>query len=40
MSFTDGAAYNEKLIPICRGDILPDRMYSQSQLPDTSLDKT
>ena len=25
MSFAEGSAYNEKLIPICRGDILPDR---------------
>lgn len=25
MSFEDGEAYNEKLIPIVRGDVLPDR---------------
>ncbi|KAL4987409.1 Aristolochene synthase in complex with 12,13 Difluorofarnesyl diphosphate [Aspergillus falconensis] len=25
MSFKDGSAYNEKLIPIARGDVLPDR---------------
>ncbi|KAL9123058.1 MAG: hypothetical protein Q9187_000385 [Circinaria calcarea] len=25
MSFDDGSAYNEKLIPISRGDVLPDR---------------
>ncbi|KAK4983973.1 carbonyl reductase (NADPH-dependent) ari1 [Elasticomyces elasticus] len=25
MSFEEGSAYNEKLIPICRGDVLPDR---------------
>ncbi|KAL8692057.1 MAG: hypothetical protein Q9218_002843 [Villophora microphyllina] len=25
MSFADGKAYNEKLIPIARGDVLPDR---------------
>ncbi|KAE8342149.1 hypothetical protein BDV24DRAFT_162700 [Aspergillus arachidicola] len=25
MSFEDGSAYNEKLIPIARGDVLPDR---------------
>jgi aristolochene synthase len=25
MSFEDGAAYNEKLIPIARGDVQPDR---------------
>ncbi len=25
MSLEDGAAYNEKLIPISRGDVLPDR---------------
>lgn len=25
MSFSDGAAYNEKLIPISRGDVQPDR---------------
>ncbi|KAI9837889.1 MAG: carbonyl reductase (NADPH-dependent) ari1 [Sclerophora amabilis] len=25
MSFEDGSAYNEKLIPISRGDVLPDR---------------
>jgi aristolochene synthase len=25
MSFDEGSAYNEKLIPISRGDVLPDR---------------
>lgn len=25
MSFQDGKAYNEKLMPISRGDVLPDR---------------
>jgi aristolochene synthase len=25
MSFDDGSAYNEKLIPIARGDVKPDR---------------
>lgn len=25
MSFDEGSAYNEKLIPICRGDVLSDR---------------
>lgn len=25
MSFEDGSAYNENLIPIARGDVLPDR---------------
>lgn len=25
MSLKDGSAYNEKLIPISRGDVLPDR---------------
>ena len=25
MSLKDGAAYNESLMPLCRGDILPDR---------------
>ncbi|KAJ5870146.1 Aristolochene synthase from penicillium Roqueforti [Penicillium solitum] len=25
MSFADGKAYNENLMPICRGDVLPDR---------------
>ena len=25
MSFEDGKAYNEKLMPIARGDVLPDR---------------
>lgn len=25
MSFEEGSAYNEKLIPISRGDVLPDR---------------
>lgn len=25
MSFSEGAAYNEKLIPISRGDVQPDR---------------
>lgn len=28
MSFEDGAAYNEKLMPLCRGDVLPDRAVS------------
>lgn len=26
MSFAEGEAYNEKLIPIARGDVLPDRV--------------
>lgn len=25
MSFVDGSAYNDKLMPIARGDVLPDR---------------
>ena len=28
MSFADGEAYNAKLIPISRGDVLPDRGFS------------
>lgn len=28
MCFEDGEAYNENLIPISRGDVLPDRKYS------------
>ena len=28
MSFDDGKTYNDKLIPIARGDVLPDRRYS------------
>ncbi len=27
MSFKDGEEYNEKLIPISRGEVLPDRKY-------------
>ena len=25
MSLADGAAYNDSLMPLCRGDVLPDR---------------
>jgi len=30
MSFDDGEAYNENLIPIARGDVQPDRMQTAS----------
>ncbi|KAF7181542.1 hypothetical protein CNMCM7691_000761 [Aspergillus felis] len=32
MSFEEGSAYNEKLIPISRGDVLPDRSISEEYI--------
>lgn len=36
MSFKDGEDYNEKLIPISRGDVLPDRKHLPIVRPETS----
>lgn len=35
MSFEEGEAYNERLIPISRGDVLPDRKHLAILRPES-----